>query len=142
MVPLLMRKKCRMAFLELWRQGIELPLECLKVNSGKEFFLINIKIGSSIWHEPNSKGKVYGYWVENSPFLFLFGAGVHSAIWVWRIYQSQVVMRLWDWMRDWGGPKSLHESTVAQFLISQSVIWSFFPLFIGTQVLRSNNFID
>ena len=33
MVPLLMRRKCRMVFLKFWSQGIELPLECLKVNS-------------------------------------------------------------------------------------------------------------
>ncbi|XP_036193419.1 nibrin isoform X7 [Myotis myotis] len=33
MVPLLMRKKCRMAFLILCRQGTELLLGCLKVNS-------------------------------------------------------------------------------------------------------------
>lgn len=58
MVPLLMRRKCRMVFLKFWSQGIELPLECLKVNSGKNFE-IDIKMDNFILAQSNSKGKGY-----------------------------------------------------------------------------------
>lgn len=47
-----------MVFLKFWSPGIELPLECLKVNSGKNFE-IDIEMDNFILDQSNSKGKGY-----------------------------------------------------------------------------------